>query len=193
MPTHQWTRKQLVDVLGFRKNTNEDKGEQKIERQLLGPRDTEREHQLVIQGKCYRLQALRHNIALSKYRSHQVIADALGTVLVSGKLHPLAIEIKETQGNCWSAVVQNIQQVRMLRNNHNSIKRQFKTYGGAWGMVLAPRRYYNKDLKSVAKAIELLKRLKKDTELRVALCYSDALDSDVVGVKTIESFYSNWR
>ena len=194
MPTHQWTREQLVEVLGFRKNTDEDKGEQTIERQLLGVRGTERGHNLLIHGKRYHLKATSHNVALSRHKSGQVIADALGIVDVSSKCHPLAIEIKVTQGNCWSAVVQNIQQVKMLRNNHRNTKRQLKTSGGAWGIVLAPRCYYDKNPDAVAKSINLLKWLKDTTKLRVALCYSDGLmDKNVIGKKTIECFYSNWR
>ena len=194
MPTHEWKRDQLVGVLGFRKNTKMDKGEQVIERQFLGCKGTVEHHFLKIQSRCYELNGLHHNAALSKHQSGQVIVDALGMVKVAGKWHPLAIEVKVTHGNCWSAVVQNIQQVKMLRNNHKNIKCQLKTSGGEWGMVLAPRCYYNKHPDAVNRSIDLLKRLKKETKLRVALCYSDGLMSkNTAGVKTIECFYSNWR
>jgi len=186
MPTQQWERPQLVDILGFRKNTKEDKGEQRIERQLLGPKGCPRTHIIQIRGKCCQLDALRHNAALSRHKSGQVIVDVLGKVLISGKWHPLAIEIKKTQGNCWSAVVQNIQQVRMLRHQSKASKKHFDAKGGVWGMVLAPKKYFEKNPAAVQKSIELLHRLKK-TELRIALCYSDALADG-----KIECFHSNW-
>jgi len=187
MPTtHKWNRAQLVDVLGFRKNTDEDKGEQEIERQLLGGAGTVRKHTLVVQDQCLPLEVLHHNAALSKHKSGQVIADATGRVFVSGKWHPLAIEVKKTQGNCWSAVVQNIQQVRMLRHQSKASKKHFDAKGGVWGMVLAPSEYFEKNPTAAQKSIELLHRLKQ-TELRIALCYSDALADG-----RIECFHSNW-
>ena len=187
MPTHEWKRDQLVDVLGFRKNTEVDKGEQVIERQLLGCKGTVRHHCLKIQSRCCELKGLHHNAALSKHQSGQVIVDALGTVKVDSKLHPLAIEIKVTQGNCWSAVIQNIQQVRMLRANEREHLRQFQADGGVWGMVLAPRKYFTNNPPAMKASEDLLKRLKKCTNLRIALCFSDGLPN-----KQIECFCTNW-
>ena len=115
MPTHQWSREQLVDILGFRKNAKEDAGEQKIERQLLAPRGQKREVAFRLNDECCTLETMGHNVALTRYRSGQVIADAAGRIHVSGTWHPLAIEIKVKDGHCWSALVQNIQQVRLMR------------------------------------------------------------------------------
>lgn len=187
MPTHKWKRDQLVDVLGFRKNTKVDKGEQVIERQFLGCKGTVGHHCLKIQNRCCELNGLHHNAALSKHQTGQVIVDALGTVKVAGKLHPLAVEIKKTQGNCWSAVIQNIQQVRMLRAKEREHLSQFRADGGVWGMVLAPREYFARNEQAVKASEDLLKRLKRCTHLRIALCYSDGLPN-----KQIECFCANW-
>jgi hypothetical protein len=187
MPTHQWTREQLVEVLGFRKNNKKDVGEQTIERLLLGPKGTKQQHSFLFKERCYSFEAHRHAIALSKHKTGQVIADAVGKVQVSGKWHPLAIEIKKTQGDCWSAVVQNIQQVRMLRAQERKTKDQLHADGGVWGMVLAPAEYFAKHLDALRASQELLERLRKCTDLRVALCHSDSL-----ACKRVECFWSNW-
>jgi hypothetical protein len=188
MPTHGWTREQLVDVLGFRKNNKKDVGEQAIERLLLGPRGTKREHSFLLDNRCFAFEAHRHAMALSKHRTGQVITDAIGTVQVGGKRHPLAIEIKKTQGDCWSAVVQNMQQVRMLRAQERKTKEELGADGGAWGIVLAPKAYFDRDLSALRASQQLLERLKECTDLRIGLCYSDGLPEE-----RIECFWSNWH
>jgi hypothetical protein len=190
MPTHQWARKKLLATLGFRKNNdNNDKGEQAIERLLLGERGEIRELSLLLGGVSLRFEALRHNVALSNYQTGQVIVDAVGKVLVSRKWHPLAIEIKNTQGNCWSAVVQNIQQIRMLRADEKNNKDLFNAAGGAWGVVLAPKTYFtnSKHANALEKSKKLLEMMKERHHLRVALCNSDCLKEG-----KIECFWSNW-
>jgi hypothetical protein len=124
---------------------------------------------------------------LSKHKTGQVIADAVGKIQISGKWHPLAIEIKVTQGDCWSAVVQNMQQVRMLRAQGRKTLNQFHADGGVWGMVLAPVRYFDKRPSALRASQELLERLRRKTHLRIALCYCDSLRD-----KQIECFWSTW-
>lgn len=184
-PPKGWERISWEMGLGFRKGTQEDRGEQAIERQLLGNNGKINLHTFQHRG-AYPIIALHHNMALANCRKNQVIADAFGLVAVGGCFHPLAMEVKVTAQNCWSALVQNLQQVRMLRANvchlQNYLQDVVSGVGrGAWGMVLAPRAYYDRHPECLNACKKLLKRLKDDTTGRVVLATSDNLSDHKIG------------
>ncbi len=162
-------------VLGYRKSNTTDRGEQKIERQLLGARGFIEVHELYANHRYYPLVSLYQNMSLTK--KHRVIADAFGVVLVHGTSHPLVIEVKVSAQNCWSALVQNIQQVLLLRANPKPAQQFMPGMSrGAWGMVLARKDYYDRDPAHLAACTALLKELKKaKTEIRVVLAVADKL------------------
>jgi len=187
MPTEKWKRhrKNWLTLLGYRKNTTEERGEQIIERALLGTKGNERSHKLILGCRSLKVTASRHNDALAGQRRGQVIVDATGTVTVGGTRHPLAIEIKSTADDCWSALVQNLQQIRLLRADEQGTKARFRAPAGTWGMVLAPRSYYDmpKNQKVLPKCCELLARLKESkSQARVVLAVSDKLKDNLIEV-----------
>ncbi len=190
MPTDMWKRdpEKWLKELGYRKKSLKLRGEQEIEKKLLGTLGKEKSHRLNLGGKVFTLTVRRHNDALTGRKTGQVIVDATATVTVGSRRHPLAIEIKKTADNPWSALVQNLQQIRLLRADEKSTKERYGASSGAWGMVLAPRSYYDDHLKELGKACELLDRLKKSSEARVCLAAEDKLDQGI-----IEVIAHNWR
>lgn len=170
---------------GFRKHTATLKGEQEIESRLLGLQNGKPPIHEISGASVSNLAvcAIFHNFAVAKLSGQstkgQVIADAFGVLRIGKKYHPLSIEVKKTDGNCWRAVVQNLQQVRFLRFWGVDLRRSLASrsadfvpsgtpLGGAWGMVLAPPDYWQeKKLFTQAKA--LLERLPKANRARVLL------------------------
>ncbi len=179
-------RPSWLDVIGYRKSSAKDRGEQRSERLFLGKAGEMREHSLIDPTGKHRgavaVRAIYHNMAQATQRRGQVIADCFGTIHIASrpKLHPLAVEVKETDGNCWFAVVENLQQVRMLRFNAANVLKYFQgrvsrdDFKGAWGMVLAPRSYYvrrNSHLKESERLLDFLAK----TKARIILAENDEL------------------
>ena len=170
-------------VLGYRKNSPNYAGEKKYEKALL---DGEFPHLINVQnGKFLRLHINHHAVALANKKSGQTITDCMGVLYQSnGKRHPIAIEIKENANNPWYAVVEVLQQIRLMRAGVKGLKQYFKSrvkiddVKGAWGMVLAPDDYYAKDTGnaegSYAAACELCEyMIKNKTEARVIMASID--------------------
>src|SRR5882724_3872893 len=151
---------------GYRKTGKRDQpaGEQVIEKALLGDRGSEREHRLRRGSQALTLKTYLHNMALSNVRTEQVVADAFGILKVHRRFHPISIEVKVTDGGWWSAVVQCLQQVRMLRCNLPRLTSFCANHldaphaKGSWGMVLAPGSYFQKSAATRAKTCTLLDR-----------------------------------
>lgn len=195
-PPGKWKRKGWTGQLGFRKNhrhNGEDRGEQKIERIFLGCGEPKQ-----LSWYCDKTEdaviSLYHNLALTRIKHGQVVADAFAIVTVNRKVHPLLVEIKTRDKNCWFALVQNLQQVRLARACEESLRSRFESvvkvkFKGAWGMVLAPKSYFEKpgNRSALQKSKSLLDRL-KNKEARVAFGFTDEIDDQ----KKIRILYSNW-
>lgn len=185
--------------LGYRKVGIRDApaGEQVIEKALLGSRGSIREHRLVHGSRSLVLRADLHNMALSTEQGEQVIADAFGILEARDSEHPIAIEVKVTQGGWWSAVVQCLQQVRILRFNIDRLQAFCADHlgatraRGAWGMVLAPATYFEKSEHLRAKACLLLERL-RDTQARIIVAESGAKGTEWLERQEVRYVAGHW-
>ena len=99
--------------------------------------------------------------------------------------HPVAVEVKDKANDLWHAVVQNLQQVRMLRGNVANLKSHFENkrgtvgFKGAWGLVLAYRDYYENTAPEMRTEVDaLLSSLVEKTEARIIL---GAVDRSLAG------------
>lgn len=152
------------------------RGEQMIEKKLLPAQGKKsKEHALFRSEKpTLTLQAIGHKMPMANQSRGQIITDVLGILTVRNVNHPIAIEVKTTDQDPWFAVVENLLQIKMLRNNVGNVLEFFKQHGianckGAWGMVLAPRKYYQKDKQATENALRLIERLKKESQARLML------------------------
>jgi len=126
-----------------------------------------------------------------------VLCDALGFISHGGICHPVAIEVKTTDADPWFAVVENLIQLRLARFNLNNIeqhaiKRSLATKNvqkarGAWGLVLAPSKYFDRDSTLLKAALLLIHELKKRTRARIILATTDDLKEG--RIKWIEGSY----
>jgi hypothetical protein len=171
-------------VLGYRKNPKDglDRGEQRIERLLF-----ERSPIEIVGEKCKSLSLFvtDQNFPLTRQSRGQVLCDALGFINHRGICHPIAIEIKITDADPWFAVVENLIQIRLARFNLNNIeqhaiKRSLATKNlqkarGAWGLVLAASKYFNRDSTLLKATLKLIQELKKRTRARIILATTDDL------------------
>src|SRR6266487_3674211 len=154
LPRH-WERQIWEGKLGYRKRSD-NKGEQRIERQLfeLGSRGVNLE--FPDGGKPARVEAVYHNMPLVNQRHGQVIADAFGVLEMDRVCRPLFIEVKTTDNDPWYALVENLQQVRLARACAQRIqhfvhqKTKHRTQFGVWGLVLAPNSYYQKHSRNLS-------------------------------------------
>ena len=181
-PPPQTLGRPFPKVVGSRKNYVKPRGEQKIELQLLGKPGTKpRLHKISApSAEKLVLYPVFNNFAAAKLSGStkgQVIADVMGVLHVGIEYHPLSIEVKVTNGNCWTAVVQNLQQVRFFRSWGKRFRQGLKEYcddvprdavAGSWGMVLAPPTYWEK-ARYFSEASALLKILHKKTTARILL------------------------
>ncbi len=183
-------------VLGYRKNSKDglDRGEQQIERLLFerSPIEIVRE-----EGTPLSLMVTDQNFPLARQSRGQVLCDALGFISHGGICHPVAIEVKITDADPWFAVVENLIQIRLARFNLNNIeqhviKRSLPTKNlqktrGAWGLVLAPSKYFNRDSTLLKATLKLIQELKKRTRARIILATTDDLKEG--RIKWIEGSY----
>jgi len=175
------------NTVGYRKDPKDsrDKGEQKIERLFLGKEGELKNHFLKAspQDKIFKVVAVCHNVALATQKPGQRITDCLGVIQVGSKSHPLAVEVKVEADNCWFAVVENLQQIRMLKPNADNVRAYlakhtpFMNCVGAWGMVLAPKAYYDDLTHHLQESEMLLDYLvKKKVEARIILAEATELE-----------------
>src|SRR5439155_843030 len=84
------------------------------------------------------------------------------------------------------AVVENLQQVKMLRSNVSNVKEYFndrdipalRDLKGAWGMVLAPTDYFQRKVDLWRKSLSLIDYLARTTDARIMLVSSDNIISN---------------
>jgi hypothetical protein len=136
--------------LGYRRKDLDFKGERKYEKALL-----DKDFVYFINtknSKFMKLEVKYNAFPLANAKRGQTITDCLGVLydIRRERKHPVAIEIKETANNPWFAVVETLQQIRLMRTGVNELEKYFRekisvdTVKGAWGIVLAPDRYYKK-------------------------------------------------
>lgn len=183
-------------VLGYRKHTKDglDRGEQQIERLLLerSPVEIVRE-----KGKPLSLMVTDQNFPLARQSHGQVLCDLLGFINHRGICHPVATEIKITDADPWFAVVENLIQTRLARFNFNNIEhyaikrsllgQNLQSARGAWGLVLAPGKYFDQKPARLKAALNLIQELKKRTRARIIVASTDDLKEG--RLKWIEGSY----
>jgi hypothetical protein len=170
-------------ALGYRKKSKDglDRGEQEIERLLF-----KRSHVEIVRERRRPLSLIvtDHNFPLARQSKGQVLCDALGFIDHRSAYHPVAIEVKTTNGDPWFAVVENLIQIRLARSNHNieqyAIKhclanRNIQKARGAWGLVLAPSKYFSQNRPHLETALKLIQELKSKTQARIILASTDDL------------------
>ena len=182
-PPPEGLRKQWLHDLGFRKNimAGIDRGEQEIERLLLGSRGDIRTIRVEKEDQSAELIISEHNFPFAGTRKGQVISDALGYHRSRNDFRPVAIEVKVSDGTPWFAVVENLIQVRLARSNVKNIEEHgrlkvLKTspprrVRGSWGLVVAPRSYYDDPTMEITH--RLINQLKERTRARIMLATID--------------------
>jgi len=187
MPPEDALRDLWSHDLGYRKNNKdgEERGEQEVEKLLLGQRGSIKSIKIENGKKVLLLYVTDHNFAMANQKSGQVICDAFGFIPKNKTtFRPVAIEVKVTDGNPWYAVVENLIQVRLARTNLNNIEQRaikellpdfcLKEARGACGLIVAPKKYYSTK-KNLDAAKALIAKLIVDTEARIMLATSDSL------------------
>lgn len=196
-PPSKSLRSQWEHDLGFRKMVvaGMDRGEQEIERLLLGSRGEIKTIRVEKATESLELRLSDHNFPFAALRRGQVISDAFGYHKSRNDFRPVAIEVKVRDGSPWLAVVENLIQVRLARRNFKNIEEHgrvkvLKTLPprkvrGAWGLVVAPRSYYDKATIGITR--KLIDQLKEETNARIMLA--------TIGEKKmgcLEWFYGYW-
>ena len=196
-PRGGWKRKTVVGGLGYRHHHKEGggpRGEQRIEEQLFKKYLFTVEHN---NSKCA-FVPLYHKIPLANQKPEQRIADVFGLLLYNGAIHPLMVEVKEKADNCWYALVENLQQVKMARANPDFInsllaKHKMPVTPAVWGMVLAPKDYFAENNK-LTEAKKLLDALDKGTEKHCPIDARIAFAAyDKLRIHKINVIHSNWK
>lgn len=183
-----WKREGWNLPQGFRSSSAERRGEQAIESRLLGSQNGINIHWMKRGNERWPFVAMHHRLPIANQRKSQVIADAFGLILLGSEVHPVVVEVKVRANDCWSAMVQNLLQIRMLRSCHQMLKREFAVdFRGVWGVVLAPKDYFEHDPIKFEACQQAMKAL-KSTKARVAFCSTDDLDK-----RKIVYLAGNWR
>ena len=187
-----WQRADWTGDVGYRHNHKEGsgpRGEQHIEKQILQGGV----HEVIHDDQRYPFRAIYQKMPLANQATGQRVADVFGLLTHRRVVHPVMIEVKTTNRNCWYALVECLQQVRMGRANQPNIQNFAKQLGlpkpsGIWGMVLAPTAYIKKSEDSgiMQHCLVLLAKLKPSNN-RIAICKSDELSNHLIRV--VES---NW-
>lgn len=177
------------ELFGYRHNhpRGQERGEQIIERNFLPDQSGQpRMHRLIRENLEIQVMGLAHQMPMAQQRQGQVIADCLGTIQCGERTHPVAVEIKDTHANPWHAVIENLQQVRMLRANVRNVQEFFKNrkgihhFKGSWGMVLAPKRYFEKHKNVLDRSVRLSDFLRQKTEARIMFVTTDEIGQSVL-------------
>jgi len=161
------------------------KGEGKIEMGLLSNADNKKECCIVDQkGKKLKSVYFKDNaVTLGAKRKGNVITDLFGLDDLDS---PVCAEVKISDGDPWYAVVECVEQVVLLRADRRFLlknlcdKTQKSIRGvGAWGMVIAPPKYWKK--KEFIEAKLLVEDLRLNTKIRIC-CVScnDELDKSKI-------------
>jgi hypothetical protein len=107
--------------------------------------------------------------------------DVLAILKIEDRSTPLAIEMKgQSTNNCWFAVVENLQQLKLLhrypqsRLADNPLLKPFEQLplSDSWGMVLAPSQFFDakgQKRNSFRQANELIRALRKERGVTILL------------------------
>ena len=177
------SQKPNIKHLGQRKNSkvgHELAGEKGLELQLLGDRGKIKIHYIENGKESLRLQVCFHNMGLGTARGpSQKIIDCFGVIDVGHKTYATAIEVKVDNENPWYAVIENLIQVQMLNSNLANLQKYFGdppislgTFEEAWGIVLAPDRYFSAENKGKAlqRTRNLIEYLRDKVRLTLVAC-----------------------
>jgi hypothetical protein len=133
-----------------------------------------------------------NEISLENQRHGRRKIDVLAVLKRAGKTIPLAIEMKaESTNSCWFAVVENLQQVLLLRSYpqpHLLLNQFLKPFvqlplSDAWGMVLAPLLFFTaKGQKgnSFRQAKDLTCAIRKQLDVTILLAAFDSVRGQIV-------------
>lgn len=146
------------------------RGEGEIEAQLLSTCKKPTECMLLKDGRKIKSVHFTDNaVGIGARKKGNVIIDLFG---LDDKDSPVCGEVKKSANNPWSAVVQCVEQVALLRSdrkfllNNLRAKTHKKIRGvGAWGLVLAPPKYWDKKEFHAAKS--LVEYLRSETMVRI--------------------------
>jgi|GEM_PF-6088019 len=131
--------------------------------------------------RSMRLYPQLNEISFGKYKGGQRKIDVLALLEIAGKSTPLAIEMKgESTNNCWFAVVENLQQLKLLHKypKHllasNPLLKPFERLplSQSQGMVLAPPQFFNANgqkQNSFHQAKQLIRALRKELAITILL------------------------
>lgn len=196
-------REHWKEDIGYRKNDKgRKKGEQIIEAQLLGEKGKLSNRIVKTPKGEYQFIGIYNDMRAAQdfgkaKTEGQVIADAFGLLILKKDIHPVVVEVKINNEDCWYALVENLKQIKLMRANEKNINSFLSILNpthslphakGTWGMVLASRGYYEKKGK-LPLCKQLLERLKAEkVEARVALCSYDNLAQN----NTVDVVVSNW-
>ena len=122
-------------------------------------------------------------------RKGNVIADLFGLDEIGS---PVAGEVKMTHKGPWYATVECAAQVVLMRGDRKGLRKYLRgklgeklRAKGAWGIVVAPPKYYERKQAELTKVKKLIERLQKNTEVRIC-CVSfepSAADGEVVSLR----------
>jgi hypothetical protein len=122
-----------------------------------------------------------NELSFGSLRLGQRKIDVLAILDIGGRSTPLAIEVKsESTNNCWFAVVENLQQLRLLHSYPQSrlaLSPWLKPFeplplSQSWGMVLAPPTFFDakgQKQNSFRQAKELIRTLRKELGIIILL------------------------
>jgi hypothetical protein len=153
-PTPKECINPLDYVEGERKNFQRPRGEQHIERWLLRNQPVQLETNDST-PRHFPLFTYFQNAGLANKKRGNRIVDCLGLLKSQRKQHPLAVEVKVGANTPWYAVIENLQQIRMLQFNVANVEKRFREvfatrgwgstkadFRGGWGLVLAASESY---------------------------------------------------
>ena len=150
------------------------RGEGKIESKLLSNSKNKKECFVIKDGKKIKsVEFLDNAVGLGARRKGNVIADLFGLDNVDS---PVSGEVKISDRNPWYAVVETIEQVVLLRSDRKFLLKNIRNKRGgnikatgAWGLVIAPEKYWKK--KEFAEAKILIEYLRKKTKIRICCVF----------------------
>lgn len=178
--------------LDGKQRRSSEKGEAIVEARLLSTSKVQKKCILVVDGCPKKEIEFKANAAgIGNRRKDNLIADLFGLDETGS---PVAGEVKISHANPWYAVVECAAQVALLRADRKNLmewlREQLKDSSvrgrGAWGIVVAPENYWEKE--EVESAKHLVEELRKKTKIRICcVSYStlNIFDSKQIPLKIV--------
>lgn len=146
------------------------RGEGVVETQLLSTCKKPKECILLKDEKKIKSVYFTDNaVGIGARQKGNIIVDLFG---LDDRDSPVCGEVKITANNPWSAVVQCVEQVALLRSDRAFLRNNLRTKAqkdirgvGAWGLVIAPPKYWDK--KEFHAAKRLVEYLRSKTMVRI--------------------------